>query len=404
MGGDIDLVREAELLSYDLVHRPVLEPLRRMARLAADLMDVRMAEINAISHGHTVHLATSDGHSGEVPVEHSFCSRTVLQAESTMVVHDAASHPEFASSPHVDGRVGSISFYAGTRLVTPRGITIGTMCVWHDQPHDFTAEQRRTLEGLADVVTSILEVHRDSLAAARSLQRLVSSHREISASNESLEAFAGQVGHDLRTPLSALRVALVMLSDLEGVRADPVGVDLTRRALSVASRMEDGLNDLIDFAMVGGGLTPEKVEVAEVTRAVLEDLAAVTSAGTVEVDEASLPSVLAYRTHVHAIVQNLLGNALKYARPAPDGVVARVSGSVTGGWGRVVVSDAGTGVPRQLRSRVFDLSVRGEHPDHDGHGIGLATCSRLVRVMGGTIGVEDTPGGGASFWFELPLP
>ena len=113
--------------------------------------------------------------------------------------------------------------------------------------------------------------------------------------------------------------------------------------------------------------------------------------------------VTAYRSHVHAIVQNLLGNAVKYAGDEGFGVV-RVSGSSSDGRGRVVVSDEGPGVPVELRDRVFDLSVRGDHPGREGHGIGLATCARLVRVMGGELGVEETPGGGASFWFELPLP
>ena len=400
--GDIDLAREAELISYDVINRPVLEPLRGLVRLAADLMGVRMAEINAVSHDHVIHLATSEDDLGSVPAEHSICSRAVLRDERTLVVHDAQQDPTFGASPYVDGRIATVSFYAGTQLVTPRGVAIGTMCVWHDQPRGFTEHEQRTLESLAEVVVSILELHRDSLHAAHSLQRLADSHRRMALSNESLEAFAGQVGHDLRTPLAALKLALSLLSDGTAL-SDHDATTLMSRALSIASRMEAGLNDLIDFAVLGGGMVPEKVDVTAVTLAVLEDLSAATLNGRIEVDEDSLPVVTAYRSHVHAIVQNLLGNAVKYAGDEGFGVV-RVSGSSSDGRGRVVVSDEGPGVPVELRDRVFDLSVRGDHPGREGHGIGLATCARLVRVMGGELGVEETPGGGASFWFELPLP
>lgn len=400
--GDIDLAREAELISYDVINRPVLEPLRGLVRLAADLMGVRMAEINAVSHDHVIHLATSEDGLGSVPAEHSICSRAVLRDERTLVVHDARQDPTFAVSPYVDGRIESVTFYAGTQLVTPRGVAIGTMCVWHDQPRDFSEHEQRTLESLAEVVVSILELHRDSLHAAHSLQRLADSHREIALSNESLEAFAGQVGHDLRTPLAALKLALSLLADESEPLTPADAATMLRRGLSIATRMEHGLNDLIDFAVLGGGVVLEKVDVAEVTLEVLEDLSAATSTSRIEVDSDSLPVVTAYRGHVHAILQNLLGNAVKYAGGA--GAAVRVSGSVGDGRGRVMVSDAGPGVPVELQDRVFDLAVRGDHPTHEGYGIGLATCSRLVHVMGGEIGVEETAGGGASFWFELPLP
>lgn len=405
MGGGIDLAREAELLSYDVVDRPVLEPLRGLVNLAAELLGVTMAEINVVSHDHTVHLATSDGHLGSVPAEHSFCSRTILREERTMIVNDAARHPVLGSSPYVDGSLAAIRSYLGTRLVTPRGVTIGTMCVWHDQLREFVDADQRTLESLADIVVSILELRRDALQTADSLQRLAASHRRVVRSNESLETFAGQVGHDLRTPLASLKLALSMLGDNASARDDEHAQLLTQRAASIVSRMEHNLNDLVDFAVLGGGVPFDKVDVAEVARAVLEDLGAAAPPGVIEVDDASLPVVLAYRTHVHAVLQNLLHNAVKYAgaQGGSHDPVVRVSGRTVGDRVRVEVLDRGPGVPVHLRPRVFDLSVRGEHPGQEGHGIGLATCSRLVDAMDGSIGVDERPGGGACFWFELPL-
>ena len=402
---DEALMREAELLSYAVLDRPVLEPLQRLVTVVAELMGVHMAEINAVTGEQTVHLATSDTHDGRVPVEHSFCSRTVLQDERIMVIEDAAQHPVFAGSPYVDGSLAKIAFYAGAKLVTPRGVSIGTLCVWHEAQMPFGDEQRKRLVDFADVVTSILEMRRDSTDTAEALRRLVDSHRRVSQSNESLEAFAGQVSHDLRTPLASLRLALSMLADTPGTRIDPIASELTTRAQAVLGRMQRSLNDLMDFALLGGSVPPEPVRISGVVREALEDLAAVSQHARIEVDEASLPVVLAHPSHVRAVVQNLVGNAAKYTGAAEADAVIRVDGcdGSTPQVGRVRVTDNGPGIPPELRESVFDLRVRGHHPSVEGHGIGLATCARMIESMGGAIGLEPAPGGGSRFWFELPL-
>ena len=74
---------------------------------------------------------------------------------------------------------------------------------------------------------------------------------------------------------------------------------------------------------------------------------------------------------------------------------------MNGGVARVTVTDNGPGIPEEDREVVFGLNVRGAS-DVEGHGIGLATCARIIRARGGRIGVEQAPSGGAVLWFELP--
>jgi signal transduction histidine kinase len=84
-----------------------------------------------------------------------------------------------------------------------------------------------------------------------------------------------------------------------------------------------------------------------------------------------------------------------------------VTGSRNGEAGRITVLDNGPGVPPDQRSVIFEDRVRGTEAagsDIEGLGIGLATCARIIAAHGGRLGVDEAPGGGAAFWFELPLP
>ena len=116
-----------------------------------------------------------------------------------------------------------------------------------------------------------------------------------------------------------------------------------------------------------------------------------------------LPVVQADPELLRHVVDNLVGNALKYTRP---GVPARVEVSareLRGGAVRIDVADNGIGIPAAERGKVFDefhrCATGGAHP---GTGLGLAICRRIVEQHGGRIGVEENRGGGSRIWFTLP--
>lgn len=396
----VDLVREAEVLSYEVLGNPPLPALRELAQSAADMFGVRMAEINAVTGSHTVHLATSDDHAGEVPLEYSFCSRTVVRDGLTMVVPDARIDPAFNNSPYVGGPLGFIVFYAGTQLVSPDGIAYGTLCLWHDDEFTFSPEAAQRLEQLARIAGLILEMHRLNAQLASTMRRLADSHRHVDRSNESLEAFAGQISHDLRSPLATVQLALEMIAEhSETVSSDAEMSYLVERASGGAARMQRTIVDLMDFAVLGGGTPRDEVDLDAVMAEVVEDLGPSARSATVTVQP--LPKVLANEGQVRAVVQNLVSNALKFAgsQSEPEIDVAAV---VRDGRARVSICDNGPGVPEDQRSAIFGLMVRGDQKDIEGQGIGLATCARIIAAHGGSIGVDEAPGGGACFWFELP--
>ena len=103
------------------------------------------------------------------------------------------------------------------------------------------------------------------------------------------------------------------------------------------------------------------------------------------------------------VVTNLLSNAAKFS---PEGGTVDVTLQVDGARVRVGVHDRGSGIPDTFRARIFSRFAQADSTatrQKGGTGLGLAICKRLIELMHGTIGFEDRPGGGTTFYFELPV-
>ncbi|HWJ09800.1 MAG TPA: HAMP domain-containing sensor histidine kinase, partial [Nocardioides sp.] len=145
---------------------------------------------------------------------------------------------------------------------------------------------------------------------------------------------------------------------------------------------------------------------------VLDDLAPVVASRSALVRRDPLPEVVGDATQLYTVLQNLVSNALKFTPPGrvPEvrvGAEADESAGAPGpdgadgaGW-RITVTDNGRGVPAGDRERLFALHARGDR-SVQGSGIGLATARRAVEAHGGSIGIDDAPGGGTTVWFTLP--
>jgi signal transduction histidine kinase len=103
---------------------------------------------------------------------------------------------------------------------------------------------------------------------------------------------------------------------------------------------------------------------------------------------------------MYSVLQNLITNSVKFARPEVPAAVRISSRRTADGW-RLSVSDNGVGIPEDRRVDVFSLFTRVA-TEVSGHGIGLATVARIVAAHSGRVGAESVPEGGAEIWFELP--
>jgi signal transduction histidine kinase len=173
-------------------------------------------------------------------------------------------------------------------------------------------------------------------------------------------------------------------------------------------RLLDLINDLLDVEKIESGklsLAPELLAIEDVVReAMLLNKAFGERFGVRFELVASLPGrkVLADRKRLLQVMTNLLSNAAKFS---PEGDSVEIVMQDTGHEVRVAVQDRGPGIPEAFRGRIFARFAQADSTatrQKGGTGLGLAICKRLIEMMHGKIGFEDRPGGGTTFWFELP--
>lgn len=325
----------------------------------------------------------------ETPLTHSFCQYVVADG-CALVVRDAREDERLRDNLAI--RDLDVVAYAGYPLTDGDGTVIGSLAAIHAVPHEWTDVELATLRDLAAACST--ELAQRDLAAD-----LTDMVEHLERSNDRLMAFAGQVSHDLRSPLAGMASSLEMLDDMSGADAQGSGEQeirfLLERAQRSTTRMASLVASVFEFARVGGRLDLRPVDVAAVLAAAWEDVQP--GPGDRMVAVGVLDDVVADGVQLHLVLQNLLGNALKYAPGSPVHVSTSVDDE---GWSLCVV-DHGPGIAADERVRVLDSFVRLD-TSVPGAGLGLATCRQAVEAHGGEIVLEATPGGGTTVRLTLP--
>ncbi len=252
--------------------------------------------------------------------------------------------------------------------------------------------------------------------AEQALQR---AKEEAESANELKSQFVANISHEMRTPLSGiLGIADVALSRLHDTA--PTGHDDEQaRYLSMIRNVSEGLlhviNDLLDFSrMEAGRLGLDQVEY-DLRAAVNDALAPLAVQAerkglslTVHLDAAVPARLQGDPLRLRQVLVNLAGNAVKFTDTGSVHVDVRRNATCPrpGGCLRFTVQDTGPGIPADKLPLLFESfsQADGSHTRrHSGSGLGLAISRHIVRLQGGDIGVDSTPGEGSSFWFTLPL-
>ncbi len=225
---------------------------------------------------------------------------------------------------------------------------------------------------------------------------------ELARSNEDLAQFSYVASHDLQAPIRTLRIfSQLLVRDYKGqldARADRfIGTIET-----AADAMEALIRTLLDYATIGHGqLTRRRVALGSVVDAVMTSLQATIDRLRAEVYYTDLPSVDSEPVLLQQLLQNLIGNALKYCDPAVAPRIRISAEEASDGW-TVSVTDNGTGIAPQYQASVFQPLQRLHGREIPGTGLGLAICKKIVARHGGEIWVESEIGKGATFHFTLP--
>lgn len=277
---------------------------------------------------------------------------------------------------------------------------VGALIVLTFTPRPFSLDDERVLQALADQAMHAITNAQLYAELQAALHREQDAYRKQSA-------FFASASHELRTPLNIILGYTDLLCEGEIGKIDSAAAETLKRVRKAAHHLIDLVNDLLDLARL------ERAELQlHLERIALEELLqetcthwekAITDKGLVfrRVGDHPLPAFVTDKARLRQILDNLLGNAVKFTTVGHVIVGTRVGNDTIELW----VEDTGVGIDPKDQERIFDefqQIEQGMTSQPDGFGLGLAVCKKIVQLLKGDIKVESTPGQGSTFTVILP--
>jgi PAS domain S-box-containing protein len=237
----------------------------------------------------------------------------------------------------------------------------------------------------------------------RLLEEILSANTELTRINKDLNEFTYIASHDLQEPLRKLiSFSQFLQNDLPGELPERAAKDLGF-IMDAAHRMQNLIQDLLDFSRTGRVELQERlISLDACLDSALDDLNERMQESKAELIRKPLPELRVDRQMIRCLFQNLVGNALKFARPGDAPRINISAARDADGW-TIEVRDNGIGIDPKYAEQIFAPFKRlhGRN-EYEGTGIGLAICQKIVERHGGSIRVESRLGQGARFLFTLP--
>jgi len=271
--------------------------------------------------------------------------------------------------------------------------------------------------GTVGVTRDIHEVREVQETLRKNEEKLRQFTTQLERSNRELQDFAYVASHDLQEPLRKIVVFGERLKEKCGEQLDPEAGDCLERMQKAASRMQNLINELLTFSRVTTKAKPfESVDLAKVADDVLSDLEGRIEQVKGRVEVGTLPTIEAEALQMRQLLQNLIGNALKFRRPEVAPMV-KVEAQIISGRRpqagpdeqeeklcRLTVSDNGIGFDEKYLDRIFNVFQRlHSRNEYEGTGMGLAIARKIAVFHRGDITAKSKPGAGATFIVTLPV-
>ena len=287
------------------------------------------------------------------------------------------------------------------------GLLVAHQC---SGPRQWSSYETQLLKQLADQIGI-------ALAQAQLLEQETHQRQELTRSNAELENFARVASHDLQEPLRKIVAFGDRLKAKYGELLTTQGYDYLERMQNAAERMQTLIEDLLTLSRITTKAQPfVPVDLAQVTQEVLSDLEVRIEQTQGQVDVGKLPILDADPLQMRQLLQNLIGNALKFHQklepprvkissqlltgeaPSPTG------NSVKPTLCQILVEDNGIGFDDKHQERIFTAFGRLHgRSEYEGTGMGLAICRKIVERHKGSITAKSQPGRGSTFIVTLPL-
>lgn len=375
--------RLAALRSYGILDTRVEGAFDDITRIASHVCQTPIAVVNLIDEHRQWFKSEIGLGVRETPLATSICAHAILQFDF-MEIPDTTLDDRFSGNPLVTGQP-HLRFYAGALLKTSAGHALGTVCVLDTRPRVLSDDQRSVLRALARQTMAQLELRRAWVQAERGRRY-----------RSRLMAMAG---HDLRQPLSVVTMVIDQLRatvadgddreqlGLAAAAAQTLGDDLTR--LAQASREDADLETAV--------LSP--LPLSDVLDAIRDTWGYIATRKGLQFDvDDGAQWVHGNPAMLHTVLDNLVGNAIKYTARGSVCVRCRTQGPHV----HVEVVDTGIGIPATLLGRIFDEFQQAD-PSSDGLGLGLSIAKRTADVSGCDLTVASQQGSGSTFGVVVPL-
>jgi len=291
--------------------------------------------------------------------------------------------------------------------------------VWDESSEPvFDADGR--LVGVVEIANDITQQKRVEGERETLIELLIESNNALEElnnrlehSNRELQEFASVASHDLQEPLRKVQTFADRLKDRLGEVLDDKGQDYLSRMLNATARMKELINGLLMYSQVTSKAQPfQPVDLTAVTRDVLSDLEVRIEQVGGRIELGDLPTIDADVLQMRQLMQNLIGNALKFHRDGVPPVVEIGANVLTeqrddGGEDtlcRITVRDNGIGFDEKHNEEVFGIFQRLHGRDrYEGTGMGLPICRKIVQRHNGQITASSVPGQGTTFTVILPV-
>lgn len=254
------------------------------------------------------------------------------------------------------------------------------------------------------------ELRASEAALARANAELSRHNRSLQLANAELSRFAGAASHDLKQPVQLVIAFSELLQELLTSRLGEGGLEEAERtALEKVRqgglRMRQLIDDLLDLAMADRGVERfGEMDVAKAVAEVIDVLAARAEEVGADFHLGRLDPVTMDQRQLLPLLQNLIGNAVKYHRPGRPPQIHIEAVADDGRW-QLSVADDGIGIPPESRTGIFEAFTRLDRGTGvEGSGVGLAICAAIADGHGGSIRATDGIDGGAAVIVELPQP
>jgi PAS domain S-box-containing protein len=254
----------------------------------------------------------------------------------------------------------------------------------------------------AHELVGFAKITRDLTERKFSEELMLTKNKELSASNSELEQFAYVASHDLQEPLRIVASYVQLLSNKYSDKLNDEAREYINFAYKGAQRMRQLINDLLEYSRVGRMFHPlEEVDMNLMLENVKRDIDVANTPVTI-IKKNELPVIHAEKVYMRQLLQNLIGNAIKFHKAGVEPVI-EISSQMNGDMWQFNIRDNGIGIDKKFATRIFSifqrLHTREEYP---GSGIGLSICKKIVEFHGGEIWVDSELDKGSVFHFTIP--